>query len=85
MQTAIVLIIVLCAVIYSARRVYNAITRPYDPCRDCDGCKIKEQMRSKRTDSCGKANRTKTGRQSSTAPETPRSHKAASANVKKNC
>lgn len=44
MQTIIVTVIIIVAMIYAAVAIYRTVTAAGDPCRGCDGCRLKEQI-----------------------------------------
>ena len=45
MQTIIALIITACAVGYAAARIVKTIKQHNNPCYDCKGCELREQIR----------------------------------------
>ena len=47
MQIAIIALILLLCVGYAAYRIHQAIKHANDPCRGCDGCALRNQLKNK--------------------------------------
>lgn len=52
METLIVHVILFLSLAYTIRRIVHIIKAKNDPCHDCPGCALKEQMQEKEENQC---------------------------------